>query len=195
MEDGDSAPTSTFIDGTTKQGKQDDRIRRAKDKELKQFEFIESCTIADVVIDASTPLQLKGYGSNVTTSLQSIKGVCPNLLGHNTARHFMIKNKMQNYRGKSKRELLGLIVEAKKNEGIDELMYSEDFVATGGGEEVVDASDDDAEEEGIPGGDTTSKKRRKRLPKLTKGTKPREITQEIFSVSGKSHSCWYHIYS
>ena len=117
MEDGDSAPTSTtshdadppvrtFIDGTTKQAKHDDKIRRAKDKELKQFDFIESCTIAEMwlVIDPSTPLQLKGYGSNVTTPLQNIKGVCPNASGHNTVRHFMIKNKMQKDRGKSKRE-------------------------------------------------------------------------------------------
>jgi hypothetical protein len=51
------------------------------EKERKQKEFIEKCTIADVLVDAENPKSLKG--STDTTPLQSIKGACPNLLSAN----------------------------------------------------------------------------------------------------------------
>jgi hypothetical protein len=120
---------------------------------------------------------LKGSSSGATTALQSIKGVGPNLLGHNALRQFMIKNKVQNYRGKSKREMLRMIVESKKNEGLDELMYSEDY-AVMDDDNNVNASNDVAKEGTTEEGDSTSKKKPKRVSKLTKGSKPREISQD-----------------
>jgi hypothetical protein len=83
------------------------------DRERKQREFIAKCTIGDVVVDAATLKALRG--SKETTSLQSINGACPNVLGVYALRQFMISNKLGNYRGKSKCKMCNMIVERKKN--------------------------------------------------------------------------------
>jgi hypothetical protein len=137
------------------------------EKERKQKEFIEKCTIADVLVDAENPKSLKG--STDTTPLQSIKGACPNLLSANALRQFMIINKLLNYRNKSKSEMCSMIVQRKKNENLDQIMYGEDF---GGEKDGDDDSEDDTEE--VTGGDGNSKKPKR----LSKGSKPKEITKD-----------------
>jgi hypothetical protein len=94
-------------------------------KKNKQRDFIDKCTLGDVFVDATKPKVLKG--SKETMSLQSINGVCPNMLGAYTLRLFMINNKLQNDCGKSKGEMWAMIVERKKIENSDQIMYGEDF--------------------------------------------------------------------
>ena len=104
------------------------KTRLQKERNTLQLDFINACTIEDVVLNAAAPTRLKGSGER-TTPITGIKGVCPNLLSHNTLRQFMIINNIQNYRGKNKGEILKMIVKAKENEGLDALMYEEDYVA------------------------------------------------------------------
>jgi hypothetical protein len=137
------------------------------EKERKQKEFIEKCTIADVLVDAENPKSLKG--STDTTPLQSIKGACPNLLSANALRQFVIINKLLNCRNESKSEMCSMIVQRKKNENLDQIMYGEDF---GGEKDGDDDSEDDTEE--VTGGDGNSKKPKR----LSKGSKPKEITKD-----------------
>jgi hypothetical protein len=100
----------------------------------------------------ANPKALKGSKDN--TALQSIKGACPNVLGANTLCQFMINNKLQNYRGKSKGKMCSLIVERKKNENLDQIIYGEDF---DGGKEDDDEEGEDGKEE-VTGEDGNSKK-------------------------------------
>ena len=58
MEDADRAPTAANLN---KADAAADKSRKAKEKELKQTEFIDNCTIDDVLVDKSTSLQLKGH--------------------------------------------------------------------------------------------------------------------------------------
>ena len=98
------------------------KARKQRERNVKQFDFINACTIADVVLKkAAAPTRLKGSGEN--TPITSIRGVCPNMSGFITLRQFMIKNNIQNYRGKNKGEILKMIVKAKENEGLDAIMY------------------------------------------------------------------------
>ena len=101
MEDADTAPTAANLN---KADAAADKSRKAKEKEQKQIDFIDKCTIDDVLVDESTPQQLKGRRTGVTAPLQSIKGASPNLLGCTTVRHFMIVNKLQNYRNIRERD-------------------------------------------------------------------------------------------
>jgi hypothetical protein len=82
------------------------------ERERKQREFIAKCTLNDVVVDAANLKPLRG--SKETTSLQTISGACPNVLGAYALRQFMISNKLGNYRGKSKGKVCDMIVERKK---------------------------------------------------------------------------------
>ncbi len=66
------------------------------EREQKQQDFIAKCTLDDIVVDAANLKPLRG--SKETTSLQSINGACPNLLGAYDALHqFMISNKLRSY--------------------------------------------------------------------------------------------------
>jgi hypothetical protein len=121
----DQVPPNNKADqAVAKKALQLERAEKQREREQKQWEFLEKCTLSDVVVDAESPNFLKG--SSNTTALQSIKGVCQNLLGCNSLRHFMIANKLT-YWNKSKSEMCRLIVERKKNENLDQIMYSEDF--------------------------------------------------------------------
>jgi hypothetical protein len=103
---------------------------------------------------AANPKALKG--SKDTTALQSIKGACPNLLGADALHQFMINNKLQNYCRKSKGKMCSsMIIERKKNENLDQIMYGEDF--DGGKDDDVDSKDS---EEEVTGGDGSTKKKK-----------------------------------
>jgi hypothetical protein len=142
------------------------RSLKLKEKEQQQIDFIESCTIADALVDEAKPITLKGCKD--TTPLRSIKGVCISLLGVKVLRSFMIKNKIQ-YKNKTKGEMCALIVERKKNEHLDQIMYSEDFE----GDKSHDDSDE-GEEEDVTADVTGVKK----LKRLSKGSKPRELSED-----------------
>jgi hypothetical protein len=88
-------------------------------------------------------------------ALQSIKGVCPNLLGCNFLCHFMIVNK-PTYRNKPKSKMCRMIVERKKDEDLDQITYSKDF---DGGAEDKDVQDSCNGEEEVTGGQADKKKK------------------------------------
>ncbi len=145
-----------------------ERTKKLREKERQQAEFIANCTLANVLVDAENPKSLKG--STDTTVIQSIKGVCPNLLGHNVLRQFMIINKLQNYRNKSKSEMCRMIVERKKNENLDQIMYAKDFHCSDKDDDVDDSCEVDE--------DTTVGDENKKKKRLSKGSKPREISED-----------------
>jgi hypothetical protein len=147
--------------------------QKARDREQKQCEFLQKCTLADVLLGAENPKSLKG-STDTTTALQSIKGVCSNLLGCNSLRNFMIVNKLT-YRNKSKSEMCRIIVEREKNEDLDQIMYSEDFDGDAKDKDVQEDSCDG--EEKVTGGQANKKKKQ-----LSKGAKPREIAEEDGSL-------------
>jgi hypothetical protein len=173
--DGDASPPTATNLAATKKSLAEEAVKKAiLEKERKQKEFIKKCTIANVTVDVANPKLLKG--SKDTTPLQSINGACPNLLGANALRQFMINNKLQNYQNKSKGEMCAMIAERKKNENLDEIMYGKDFgkeddaddseesehevtgggeAVTGGGEAVTGGG------EAVTGGDGKSKKKQK----------------------------------
>jgi hypothetical protein len=92
-------PNNKADQAVAKKALQIERAQKARERERKQCEFLKKCTLSDVLLDAENPKLLNG--STNTTAPQSIKGVCPNLLGRNSLRHFMIVNKLT-YRNKSK---------------------------------------------------------------------------------------------
>jgi predicted CopG family antitoxin len=51
----------------------------------------------------------------------------------------MIINKLQNYRNKSKSEMCRMIVERKKNENLDQIMYAKDFDGSDKDDDVDDS--------------------------------------------------------
>ena len=63
----------------TKDAKEDKHVKARKQRErnVKQFDLINACTIVDVVLNAGAPTQLKGSGSGATMPISSIKG--PNM--------------------------------------------------------------------------------------------------------------------
>jgi hypothetical protein len=77
----------------------------------------------------------------------------------------MINNKLQNYRGKLKVDMCKMIVERKKHENLDKVMYGEDF------DDGTDGDNDDSD-------DVEVEVVRKKLKRLSKGAKPREISDE-----------------
>jgi hypothetical protein len=68
----------------------------------------------------------------------------------------MIVNKLT-YRNKSKSEMCRMIVERKKNEDLDQIMYSEDFDGGAEDKDVQDTSCDGGEE--VTGGQANNKKK------------------------------------
>ncbi len=142
------------------------RSLKLKEKEQQQIDFIETCTIADALVDEAQPMTVKGCKD--TTPLRSIKGVCISLLGVKVLRSFVTKNKIQ-CKNKSKLEMCALIVERKKNEHLDQTMHSEDFE----GDKSHDDSDE-GEEEDVTADVTGVKK----LKRLSKGSKPRELSED-----------------
>jgi hypothetical protein len=145
-----------------------ERTKKLREKEWQQAEFIANCTLANVLVDAEYPKSLKC--STDTTVIQSIKGVRPNLLGHNVLRQFMIINKLQNYWNKSKSEMCRMIVERKKNENLDQIMYAKDFDGSDKDDDVDDSWD--VEE------DTAVGDENKKMKRLSKGAKPTEISED-----------------
>ena len=164
----------TLTAAVTKIAPKDDKhvkARKQRERNVKQFDLINACTIADVVLNAAAPTRLKGSGES--TPITSINGACPNMLAFNTLRQFMTKNNIQNYRGKNKGEILKMIVKAKENEGLDTIMYGEDYIASN--------EDEDKNEEGIAteeGDASLTKNGTRPLKKLSKRCKPREISQD-----------------
>jgi hypothetical protein len=76
----EETPTNSKADqAVSRKLSQAEKSRKQKEKDQKQSDFIEKCSIADVLVDAINPKSLKGSSDN--TALQSIKGACPNLLG------------------------------------------------------------------------------------------------------------------
>jgi hypothetical protein len=152
MED-QVSPNNKADQAVAKKALQTERAQKARKRERKQSEFLKKCTLADVLLDAENPKSLKG--STDTTALQIIKRVCPNLLGCNSLRHFMIVNKLT-YRNKSKSEMCQMIVERKKNEDLDQIMYSEDF---GGGVEDKNLQDSCNGEDEVTGKQANNKEK------------------------------------
>jgi hypothetical protein len=91
--------------------RQREPINQERERERKQCEFLKKCTLADVLLDAEYPKAFKG--STGTAALQSIKGVCPNLLGCNFLHHFMIVNKLTYIAISQRSEMCRMIVERK----------------------------------------------------------------------------------
>jgi hypothetical protein len=81
----------------------------------------------------------------------------------------MIVNKLT-YKNKSKSKMCQMIVERKKNEDLDQIMYSEDF---NGGVEDKDVQDSCDGKEEVTEGQANNKKKQ-----LSKGAKPRELSEE-----------------
>jgi hypothetical protein len=97
----EEAPTNSKADqAVSRKLTQAEKTLKQKGKDQKQSDFIEKCSIADVLVDATNPKSLKG--SSDTTALQSIKGACPNLLGANALRQFMIKKNSRTIGGSRK---------------------------------------------------------------------------------------------
>jgi hypothetical protein len=158
------APAAPPPPTTTKADVAAARKRLLLEKERTQQALIDACTIGDVVIDATNQKTLKE-----TNALIIIKGACPNQLGANALRQFIINNKLQNYRGKSEVERCKMIVERKKNENLDEVMYGADF------DNGADGEHDDRHYEVVG----------KWLKRLSKGAKQRESFDEgLLSLSG-----------
>jgi hypothetical protein len=135
-----------------------------KEKDKQQIAFIAECTIDDVVVDDEAPKSLKGSGSK-TTALQTIKGACIKQIGASILRQFCINNKIEGYRNKTKLQYCEMIAERKRHSNLDEVMYPKDF---------EDPENNDDGRDGEPD-DEGAKKSKK---KLSKGTKPREITRD-----------------
>jgi hypothetical protein len=75
-------PNKKAGQAVAKKALQTERAQKARERERKQCEeFLKKWTLADVLLDAEDPKSLKG--STDTTALQSIRGVCPSLLGCN----------------------------------------------------------------------------------------------------------------
>jgi hypothetical protein len=154
------APTNNKADqAVARKAASLERTKKLREKERQQAEFITNCTLADVLVDARNPKSLKG--STDTTVIQSIKGVCPNLLEHNVLRQFMTINKLQNYQNKSKSKMCRMIVERKKNENLDQIMYADGFDGSDEDDDVDDSWD--VEEDTAVGGMKT--RRRKGCPR------------------------------
>jgi hypothetical protein len=102
MEDSQVPPNNKADQAVAKKALQAERAQKSREKGRKQCELLKKCTLADVLLGAENPKSLKGPTN--TTALQSIQGVCPNLLRCNSLHHFMIVNKLA-YRNKSKSEI------------------------------------------------------------------------------------------
>jgi hypothetical protein len=160
-------PNNKSDQAAAKKALQTERAQKSRERERKQCEFLRKCTLANVLLHTENPISLKG--STNTTALQSIKGVCPNLLGCNSLCRFVIVNKLT-YWNKSKSKMCRMIVARKKKEDLDQIMYSEDF---GGGAKYNDVQDSCDGEEEVIGGHANKKKKQ-----LSKGAKPREIAKD-----------------
>jgi hypothetical protein len=133
-----------------------------KEKDKQQIAFIAECTMDDVFVDNEAPKSLKGSGSK-TTALQTIKGACIKQIGASILHKFCINNKIEGYRNKTKLEYCEMIAERKRHANLDEVMYPKDF-------EDPEYNDDGGDGEPDDKGAKMSK------IKLSKGTKPREMT-------------------
>lgn len=146
------------------------RRKAVEERNKQQLSFIGHCTLDDVLFDLKAPLPSRG--SKKTTSLQSIKGAPINQLSFKVIRKFCIVNKIDGWRGKTKTEMCSLIVERKRHWNLDQVMYPNDFEeqSTNPDHPSNDSDDNDTVGDGL--------KKKKKVKKLTKGAKPKEITRD-----------------
>ena len=170
-DDSDKDDSEKHIETTTRENKSDDakKILEAAElkkkleeaTELRQIKFIESTTLEDVLIDENNPIKV-GRQSNDFTNLQSIKGCSPKSLSTGCLRKFCSVHLISGYKNKPKTFLCNLIVERMKTQGIDGVMYPDDF--------------------GKKTGKTTGKKKTpdgsNKKAKLSKNAKPPAVTMD-----------------